>query len=271
MPPPRMTSRLGTSVCASRPVESTQRGESIPSIGGRSGNEPVATIAELEGDVLPALDRDRVRVLEAAGALHPLDAVRLEEARRRRSVICLTTPSFHSFAVAEVELRLADVDAELGEGLLGLLERERGLHPRLRRDAARRAGRCRRAPAPSRCRRSSRRAVRRGSRPCSRPGLRRGRRRRHSMSSILLGASFSSASIVQRAAASRRPCGSRSARRGGSAGLSRLDAEAEIASKPSRSRALEQRRRAARRRSRVPRRHGTTAIVSSGVCSSTKP
>ena len=35
----------------------------------------------LEGDVLPALDRDRVRVLEAAGALHPLDAVRLEERR----------------------------------------------------------------------------------------------------------------------------------------------------------------------------------------------
>ena len=45
------------------------------------GNEPVATIAVLEGDVLPALDRDRVRVLEAALALHPLDAVRLEEAR----------------------------------------------------------------------------------------------------------------------------------------------------------------------------------------------
>ena len=35
----------------------------------------------LEGDVLPALDRDRVRVLEVADTLHPLDAVRLEEAR----------------------------------------------------------------------------------------------------------------------------------------------------------------------------------------------
>ena len=47
MPPPRITSRFGTSVCASRPVESTQRSDSRPGIGGRSGNEPVATIAVL--------------------------------------------------------------------------------------------------------------------------------------------------------------------------------------------------------------------------------
>ena len=45
IPPPRITSRRGTSVCASRPVESTQSGESRPGIGGRIGNEPVATIA----------------------------------------------------------------------------------------------------------------------------------------------------------------------------------------------------------------------------------
>ena len=62
MPPPRTTSRRGTSVCASRPVESTQRSLSSPGIGGRIGNEPVATIAALERDVLAALDRDRVRV-----------------------------------------------------------------------------------------------------------------------------------------------------------------------------------------------------------------
>ena len=48
IPPPRTTSRSGTSVCASSPVESTQRGESSPSIGGRMGNEPVATIALLK-------------------------------------------------------------------------------------------------------------------------------------------------------------------------------------------------------------------------------
>ena len=47
IPPPSTTSRRGTWVWASRPVESTQRGESMPSIGGRSGNEPVATIALL--------------------------------------------------------------------------------------------------------------------------------------------------------------------------------------------------------------------------------
>ncbi len=56
MPPPRTMSRRGTCSCASRPVESTQRGESSPSIGGRSGYEPVATIADLNDDVLPALD-----------------------------------------------------------------------------------------------------------------------------------------------------------------------------------------------------------------------
>ena len=61
MPPPRTTRRSGTSVCASRPVESTQRGESSPSIGGRIGNEPVATIALLNVIVLAALDGDRVR------------------------------------------------------------------------------------------------------------------------------------------------------------------------------------------------------------------
>ena len=43
IPPPRITIRLGTSVCASRLVESMQRDESMPSIGGRSGYEPVAT------------------------------------------------------------------------------------------------------------------------------------------------------------------------------------------------------------------------------------
>ena len=48
IPPPRITSRPGTSVCARSPVESTQRGASIPGIGGRTGNEPVATIALLK-------------------------------------------------------------------------------------------------------------------------------------------------------------------------------------------------------------------------------
>ena len=45
IPPPRITSLRGTSVCARSPVESTHRGASIPGIGGRTGNEPVATMA----------------------------------------------------------------------------------------------------------------------------------------------------------------------------------------------------------------------------------
>jgi hypothetical protein len=47
IPPPRIASRRGTSVCASSPVESTQRGESSPGMGGLTGKEPVATIALL--------------------------------------------------------------------------------------------------------------------------------------------------------------------------------------------------------------------------------
>ena len=40
MPPPRTTSRLGTSGWARSPVESTPRDESSPSIGGLIGNSP---------------------------------------------------------------------------------------------------------------------------------------------------------------------------------------------------------------------------------------
>src|SRR5205823_12420736 len=89
----------------------------------------------LEGDVLRALDRDRVRVLEAARAADPLDAVGLEEAGDplRHLLDDLGLPLVRG---GEVELRLADLHAELREGLFGFLQRERGLHPRLRRDAA---------------------------------------------------------------------------------------------------------------------------------------
>ena len=79
MPPPRMARRFGISVCASSPVESTQRSESRPGIGGLIGNEPVAMIAERKVDLSAARDRKRVRVLEGARALHPLDAVCLQE------------------------------------------------------------------------------------------------------------------------------------------------------------------------------------------------
>ena len=135
IPPPRTTSRRGTSVWARRPVESTQRGESSPSIGGRSGNSrsrrsrclkvtssPPSTAIVFASVKRPApLTHSTPFALKQArdAAGHLLDDARLPLVRRR-----------------EVELRLADLDAELREASLGLLDRERGLHPRLRRDAA---------------------------------------------------------------------------------------------------------------------------------------
>ena len=106
MPPPSTTSRCGTSVCASRPVESTQRGESRP-VDRRADRERAGRDDRaLERDVLPALDGDRVRALEAALALHPLDAVRLEEPgdAARHLLDDAVLPLDRR---AEVELRLA--------------------------------------------------------------------------------------------------------------------------------------------------------------------
>src|SRR4029450_1430171 len=87
----------------------------------------------LERDVLSALDRDRVRVLEMARALDPLHPVRLEE-RRDAAGHLLHDACLPLVCGAEVEVRLADLDAELRKGLAGLLDREGGLHPGLGRD-----------------------------------------------------------------------------------------------------------------------------------------
>ena len=98
MPPPRTTSRLGTSVCASRPVESTQRGESSPSIGGMIGNEPVATIACLKVTSSPPST-----AIVFASLKRPLPFTHSTPFALNRPaippVICLTTPFFHSTAV----------------------------------------------------------------------------------------------------------------------------------------------------------------------------
>ena len=135
MPPPRTTSRSGTSVAASRPVESTQRGESSPSIGGRSGNEPVATIAERNVTSSPPSTAIVFASRKRALALDPLDPVRLEE-RRDAARHLLDDAALPRGSRLEVELRGADDHAELREGVLRLVDRVRGLHPRLRRDAA---------------------------------------------------------------------------------------------------------------------------------------
>ena len=110
--------------------------ESRPGIGGRIGNEPVATIAEVNVDVLAALDRDRVRVPERPLALHPLDAVRLEErgdaARHLRDDARPSTrsPPAKSSSGSPTET------PSLRERVARLVQEVRGLHPRLRRDAA---------------------------------------------------------------------------------------------------------------------------------------
>ncbi len=103
MPPPRTTSRFGTSVWASSPVESTQRPESIPSIGGRSGYEPVATIALLKLTSSPPST-----AIVFASLKRPVPLTHSTPFALKRlatpPVICLTTASFHSFALPKSRL-----------------------------------------------------------------------------------------------------------------------------------------------------------------------
>ena len=134
IPPPRTTMRLGTSVCASRPVESTQRAESMPSIGGRSAYEPVATIALLKVTSSPPST-----AIVFASLKRPVPcthstpfALNRRGDAARELVDDLVLPGVRG---AEVELRLTDRDADLGEGLLCFLEREGRLDPGLRRNA----------------------------------------------------------------------------------------------------------------------------------------
>src|ERR671910_2052214 len=97
MPPPSTTSRRGTCVCASSPVESTQRGESSPSIGGRSGNEPVATIALLNWTSSPPSTASVFGPLKPPRPLTHSTPFALKRPATP-PVICLTTPFFHSTA-----------------------------------------------------------------------------------------------------------------------------------------------------------------------------
>src|SRR5207302_11103827 len=88
-----------------------------------------------ERNILPALDADRVRIFERSDAFDPIHAVRLEQ---RSDALChlLDDARLPLVRLAELELETAELDAELVERLLGFLQRERGLHPRLRGDAA---------------------------------------------------------------------------------------------------------------------------------------
>ena len=97
IPPPRTTSRFGTSVWASRPSESTQRSESSPSIGGRSGNDPVAMIADLKVTSSPPSTAIVFASLKVPLPLTHSTPFALNN-DATPCVICLTTPAFHSLA-----------------------------------------------------------------------------------------------------------------------------------------------------------------------------
>ena len=136
IPPPRTTRRLGTSVWASRPVESTQRGELMPRIGGRTGIRAGRDdrAREREARVL-TLEDDRASVLEAPGALERRHAVGLEERcdSARHLVHDRRLPLVR---LGEVERRLARDDSQPGIDLARRVQRVCRLHPGLRRDAA---------------------------------------------------------------------------------------------------------------------------------------
>ena len=95
MPPPSTTRRFGTCSCASRPVESTQRGESSPGIGGRSGNEPVATIACLNVTLSPPSTAIVFASVKRPTPLTHSTPFALKSPATP-CVICLTTPAFQA-------------------------------------------------------------------------------------------------------------------------------------------------------------------------------
>jgi hypothetical protein len=94
-------------------VESTQRSESSPSIGGRIGNDPVATIACLNEISSPPSTRI---VLASANVPVPLthSTPLTLKSVAIPPVICLTTASFHSFAVGKCECETVGLLVPLG-------------------------------------------------------------------------------------------------------------------------------------------------------------
>ena len=94
-----------------------QRAESRPGIGGRSGNEPVATIAVLK---LTSSPPSTAIVLASLNVPVPLTHSTPLALKRPATppVICVTTPFFHSFAAPKSSCALADPDAELREDLV---------------------------------------------------------------------------------------------------------------------------------------------------------
>ena len=136
IPPPRTTRRLGTSVWASRPVESTQRGELIPRIGGRTGYEPVATIAlvNVRPVSLPS------KTIERASSKRPVPSNAVTPLALKSDatplVIWCTTAVFHSFAWSKSSVGSPVTTPSLGSISRAACSAVCRLHPGLRRDAA---------------------------------------------------------------------------------------------------------------------------------------
>jgi hypothetical protein len=101
MPPPRTTRRRGTSVWERRPVESTQRGDSSPGMGGVTGYEPVATIADLK--LIPRSPLSNAKERASSKRALPWNEVTLFALKSDATppVICFTTCAFHSLAAAK--------------------------------------------------------------------------------------------------------------------------------------------------------------------------
>ena len=135
MPPPRTTSRLGTSVCASSPVGvDAARGVEALGSADAAGTSPSRRSRCLKVTSSPPSTAIVLASLNVPVPLtHSTPFALKSEATP--PVICLTTPSFHSFAVPNSSWA-AELDAELVERVLGfLVQRMRGLDPRFRRDA----------------------------------------------------------------------------------------------------------------------------------------
>ena len=134
-PPPMTTRRGGTWSISSRPVESTQRGWSMPSIGGRSGREPEAMTACLKVTDSPPSTCERVGAREPAAPLDDRDAVGLQQPAEARhgAVDDLLLVGLH---LRPVDLDARHLDAQLGERGVRVLDGVRALHQGLRGDAA---------------------------------------------------------------------------------------------------------------------------------------
>ena len=140
MPAPTTTRRLGTSASSSAPVEETIFFSSTVTPGSGITSEPeairmfFAASVSLTAPSSPS-DRDRARLLDAAGALERGDLVLAEQEGdalgRRFDHLAL---ALHE--LGEVERRRRHLDAVHGEIVARLLEQVRGLQQRLGRDAA---------------------------------------------------------------------------------------------------------------------------------------